>query len=191
MAAAYEGLSERMQRFISGLEAVHDFKPFKELFDDDEEGWQRLRKFEDLYRPVTHPVVRVHPVTGKKALFVNPQFTLYVKGMEETESRTLLDALFRTVHTLEYQYRHQWEPNMVVFWDNRWILHAAVHDYYPQRRMMERVTTRAIGRSVRGISRQSSNCGDGRCRLSRNSKTDRSGSTKRIEAIFAARDICR
>jgi taurine dioxygenase len=140
MIAAYEGLSDRMQRFISGLEAVHDFKPFKSLFDDSEAGWQRLRKLEDIYRPVTHPVVRVHPVTGKKVLFVNPQFTLYIKGMEENESRTLLDTLFRTVHTLEYHYRHRWEPNMVVFWDNRGVQHAAVHDYYPQRRLMERVT---------------------------------------------------
>ena len=85
-------------------------------------------------------MVRVHPVTGKQALFVNPQFTLSIKGLEEIESRTLLATLFRTINTLEYQYRHRWEPNMVVFWDNRWTQHAAVHDYYPQRRMMERIT---------------------------------------------------
>ena len=142
MIAAYEGLSDRMQRFISGLEAVHDFKPFKSLFEDSEAGWQRLRKFEEIYRPVTHPVVRVHPITGRKALFVNPQFTLCIKGMEENESRALLDTLFRTVHTLEYQYRHRWQPDMVVFWDNRSVQHAAVHDYYPQRRLMERVTVK-------------------------------------------------
>ena len=62
MTAAYEGLSDRMQRFISGLEAIHDFKPFKEYFEGDEAGWQQLRKFEDIYRPATHPVVRVHPL---------------------------------------------------------------------------------------------------------------------------------
>src|SRR5438046_615368 len=139
VAAEVRGV-DLMQHFISGREAVHEFKPFKILFADDEAGWQRLRKFEEIYRPVTHPIVRVHPVTGKKALFVNPQFTLYIKGMEETESRILLDTLFRTIHTLEYQYRHRWQPNMIVFWDNRWVQHAAVHDYYPQRRMMERVT---------------------------------------------------
>lgn len=142
MVAAYEGLSDRMQKFIDGMEAVHDFKPFKQLFEGTEEGWKRLRAYEEIYRPVTHPVVRVHPITGKKALFVNPQFTLYIKGMEETESRDLLDRLFRTVNTLEHHYRHRWEPDMLVFWDNRWTMHAAVHDYYPQRRMMERVTIR-------------------------------------------------
>jgi taurine dioxygenase len=140
MTAAYEGLSDRMQQLISGLEAVHDFKPFKALFAETEEGWRKLRHFEEIYRPVTHPVVRVHPVSGKKALFVNPQFTLFIKGMEERESRTLLDTLFRVTTVLEHQYRHRWQPDMVVFWDNRSAQHAAVHDYYPQRRLMERVT---------------------------------------------------
>jgi alpha-ketoglutarate-dependent taurine dioxygenase len=140
MTAAYESLSDRMQHFISGLEAVHDFKPFKALFAESEDGWRKLRHFEEIYRPVTHPVVRVHPVSGKKALFVNPQFTLFIKGMEERESRTLLDTLFRVTSVLEHQYRHRWEPDMVVFWDNRSTQHAAVHDYYPQRRLMERVT---------------------------------------------------
>ena len=140
MTAAYESLSDRMQQFISGLEAVHDFKPFKTLFAETEEGWRKLRHFEEIYRPATHPVVRVHPVSGKKALFVNPQFTLFIKGMEERESRTLLDTLFRVTAVLEHQYRHRWQPDMVVFWDNRSTQHAAVHDYYQQRRLMERVT---------------------------------------------------
>jgi len=140
MTAAYDGLSDRVQQFISGLEAVHDFKPFKALFAETEEGWRKLKHFENIYRPVTHPVVRVHPVSGRKALFVNRQFTLFVKGMEERESRALLDMLFRVTTVLEHQYRHRWEPNMIVFWDNRSTQHAAVHDYYPQRRLMERVT---------------------------------------------------
>jgi taurine dioxygenase len=140
MGAAYESLSDKMQAYIGGLEAVHDFKPFKTLFAETEEGWNKLRKFEEMYRPVTHPVVRVHPVTGRKVIFVNPQFTLFIKGMEETESRALLDQLYRLTSSLEHQYRHRWEPDMLVFWDNRLVMHAAVHDYYPQRRLMERVT---------------------------------------------------
>lgn len=140
MTAAYDSLSDKMQQFISGLEAVHDFTPFKALFADTDEGWRRLKRYEEQYRPVTHPVVRVHPITGRKAIFVNPQFTLYIKGMEEGESRMLLDRLYRVTSMLEIQYRHRWEPDMLVFWDNRSTQHAAVHDYYPQRRMMERVT---------------------------------------------------
>jgi len=142
MTAAYDSLSDRMQNFISGLEAVHDFKPFKALFAESEEGWKKLRHFEEIYRPAVHPVVRVHPMTGKKAIFVNPQFTLFIKGMEERESRTLLDTLFRLTAIHEIQYRHHWEPDMLVFWDNRSTQHSAVHDYYPQRRLMERVTVK-------------------------------------------------
>ena len=140
MAAIYDGLSDRLQSFLTGLEAVHDFKPFRTLFATDRKGIERVRKFEDLYPPVTHPVITVHPVTKRKVLFVNPQFTLYIKGMEEDESRTILNLLFRKTNIHEYQYRHQWQENMLLFWDNRSVQHSALHDYYPKRRMMERVT---------------------------------------------------
>jgi taurine dioxygenase len=140
MSAVYEALSDRWQRFLSGLEAVHDFKPFRGLFAHDRAGIEKLRKYEDVYPPVTHPVVTLHPVTGKKVLFVNPQFTLYIKGMAEDESRMVLDMLYRKTLVHEYHYRHRWQPNMVVFWDNRSVQHSALHDYYPKRRLMERVT---------------------------------------------------
>ena len=140
MSAVYEGLSDRWQRFLTGLEAVHDFKPFRSLFPTDADGIEKLRRFEDRYPAVTHPVVSVHPITGKKVIFVNPQFTLHIKGMAEDESRMILDMLYRKTLIHEYQYRHCWEPNMVVFWDNRHVQHSALHDYYPQRRLMERVT---------------------------------------------------
>ncbi len=140
MSAVYEGLSDRMQSFLSGLEAVHDFKPFKNLFPRTREGIAKLRHYEDLYPPATHPVVCVHPITGRKVLFVNPQFTLRIKGMEESESSTVLEMLYRRTLIHEYHYRHRWRPDMVVFWDNRSLQHSALHDYYPQRRLMERVT---------------------------------------------------
>lgn len=140
MSAVYEGLSDRWQRFLSGLEAVHDFKPFRSLFPSDRKGIENLRKYEDLYPEVTHPVITVHPITARKLLFVNPQFTLYIKGMAEDESRLILDMLYAKTLIHEYHYRHRWQPDMVVFWDNRGVQHSALHDYYPQRRMMERVT---------------------------------------------------
>lgn len=141
MEAAYQGLSDRMQKFIDGMEAIHDFVPFKRLFPDTPEGRRRLHMYEEKFPPMAHPVVRTHPVTGRKSLFVNPgKFTVAIKGMEPGESRILLDQLGKTVHTLEYQYRHRWVPDTVVFWDNRSVQHAAVHDYYPQRRKLDRVT---------------------------------------------------
>jgi len=94
MTAAYEGLSDRMQQFISGLEGVHDIKPFRPLFEASEEDRKKLQEYELMYPPRLHPVVRVHPVSGRKVLFVNPQFTVAISGMDERESRALLDLLF-------------------------------------------------------------------------------------------------
>ena len=151
MTAAWEGLSDRMQQFISGLEGIHDMKPFRPLFGKSEEDRKRLQEFELKYPPQLHPVVRIHPVSGKKALFVNPQFTVGINGMEEHESRALLDLLFRQAFVPEYQFRHHWEPHTIAMWDNRSTQHYAVHDYYPQRRYMERVTIK--GGPVTGVPR--------------------------------------
>lgn len=140
MNAVYEGLSDRWQRFLSGLEAINDFKPFRSLFATDRAGIERMRQYEDRFPAVTHPVVAVHPITGKKLIYVSPNFTLRIKGMAEDESRVVLDMLYSKTLIHEYQYRHRWQPNMVVFWDNRLVQHSALHDYYPQRRLMERVT---------------------------------------------------
>ena len=140
MSAAYDGLSDRMQQFISGLEAVHDFKPFRNLFDSDPASREKLRAFEDRYPPAVHPVVRTHPVSGRKVIFVNPQFTLGIKGMDDAESRALLGLLFHQAEIPEYQYRHQWAPHTMVLWDNRSVQHYAIHDYYPNRRKLERIT---------------------------------------------------
>ena len=151
MTAAYDALSDRMQSFVSGLEAVHDFKPFKSLFDASESARRKLQAFELQYPPQVHPVVRVHPVSGRKVLFVNPQFTLAIKGMDERESRTLLDTLFHQALIPEVQFRHHWTPHSIAMWDNRSTQHYAVHDYYPQRRYMERVTIK--GGPVTGVPR--------------------------------------
>lgn len=154
MAAAYDGLSDRMQQLISGLDGVHDMKPFRPLFGKSEEERKKLQHFELMYPPQLHPVVRIHPVSGRKVLFVNPQFTVGINGMEEHESRALLDLLFRQASVPEYQFRHHWEPHTIAMWDNRSTQHYAIHDYYPQRRYMERVTIR--GGEVTGVPRAES-----------------------------------
>ena len=93
-------------------------------------------------RPFPGAMAQIFPAVAK-ALFVNPQFTLYIKGMEESESRDLLDRLFRTVNTLEYHYRHRWEPDMLVMWDNRAVLHRATGGYEGHRRELHRTTIAA------------------------------------------------
>lgn len=140
MAAAYEGLSAQMKSFIDGLDAMHDFKPFRTLFTNSEEHRKKLHELEDRFPNVAHPVVRIHPVTGVKTLFVNPQFTIQICGMNADESRALLDLLFRQATVPEYQLRLEWRQHTLVLWDNRLVQHYAVHDYYPQQRRMERVT---------------------------------------------------
>lgn len=139
MTAAYDGLSEPMKRLVDPLEAVHDFKNFRTLFGDSDEDRAKLRRMEELYPNPTHPVVRTHPVSGRKAIYVNPQFTLCIKGLREDESRAILDLLYEQAKTPEYQFRLRWKPGTVTFWDNRSTQHYAANDYYPQRRTMERV----------------------------------------------------
>jgi taurine dioxygenase len=140
MTAAYRGLSERMQRHIHGLEALHDFKPFRSLFGNTPEHRRRLRELEDEFPNPWHPVVRVHPVSGRRAIYVNPQFTLRIRDLKEDESSALLGFLYAQASVPECQLRVKWEVDTVVLWDNRSVQHYAPHDYYPQRRTMERVT---------------------------------------------------
>jgi taurine dioxygenase len=138
MEAAYEGLSDVFRKMIAGLRAVHDFKNFRTTFPKTEEGQARLRKMEEMFPNPSHPVVRTHPVTGRKSIYVNPQFTLHVEGMEPAESSAILDVLFAQAQVPEYQFRVRWTPGAIVFWDNRSTQHYAANDYYPERRRMER-----------------------------------------------------
>jgi len=138
MEAAYDGLSGPFKRAVEGLRAVHDFQNFRVLFKNTEEGRVRLRKMEELFPNPSHPVVRTHPVTGRKSIYVNPQFTLRIEGLEADESRAILDVLFAQARVPEHQFRLRWSPGMIVFWDNRSTQHYAANDYYPERRRMER-----------------------------------------------------
>jgi taurine dioxygenase len=138
MEAAYEGLSSVFRNMIDGLRAVHDFKNFRALYTKSEEDQAKLRRMEELFPNPSHPVVRTHPANGRKSIYVNPQFTLNIEGMEPLESRAILDVLFAQAQVPEYQFRLRWAPGTIVFWDNRSTQHYAANDYYPQRRRMER-----------------------------------------------------
>jgi taurine dioxygenase len=142
MCAAYEGLSDKMQHMLSGLEAIHDFKNFRHKFDGltISERHRKLAEMEEALPNPAHPVIRTHPVTGQKILFVSDQFTIAIKGMREDESRVLLAFLFEQARIPEYQFRLHWKTNTLAFWDNRPTQHYAANDYYPQHRTMHRVT---------------------------------------------------
>ena len=138
MEAAYEGLSPTFRKMIDGLNAVHDFQNFRVLFKKTDEGYAQLRKMEEMFPNPTHPVVRTHPVTGRKSLYVNPQFTVRIEGLEDDESRAILQVLYAQAQVPEYQFRVRWTEGAIVFWDNRSTQHYAANDYYPNRRRMER-----------------------------------------------------
>jgi len=138
MEAAYDGLSETFRGVIDGLKARHDFKNFRALFTKSDEDQKRLRRMEELYPNPVHPVVRTHPVTGRKCIYVNPQFTLHIEDMNEDESQAILSVLYAQVHVPEYQFRFRWTEGAIVFWDNQSTQHYAANDYYPDRRRMER-----------------------------------------------------
>jgi alpha-ketoglutarate-dependent taurine dioxygenase len=140
MTAAYDGLSSRMKDYIAGLTAVHGFGRFRRRFERDPSQLPLLHRIELDNPNPSHPVVTVHPETGRKVLFVNWHFTTHVNELPEEESRMVLDYLRNRVLQPEYQLRVRWEPDMVVVWDNRSVQHYAPKDYYPQARRMERVT---------------------------------------------------
>ncbi len=140
MSAAYQGLSDKMQSFLSDLTAIHDFTfGFKESLEEPG-GRQRLAEMVLANPPVEHPVVRTHPISGTKGLYVNSLFTLRIAEMKEKESRSLLDFLFEHMVQPEFTCRFDWRPDSVAFWDNRITQHKPVNDYYPAHRKLQRIT---------------------------------------------------
>ncbi len=142
MTAAYQALSPTMRSFLDGLSAVHDFS---HAFTDtglagQAAGQDKLAAARAAHPPVIHPVVRVHPETGEKALFVNSVFTARIKGMRREESHALLDFLCAHVQRPDFAVRWRWRPGAVAFWDNRCTQHYAVNDYLPHRRVLTRAT---------------------------------------------------
>lgn len=150
MTAAYAGLSERMKQYIHGLDAMHDFKPWRPLFSNSPVHQEKLQAIERQFPNPLHPVVRIHPDSGRRVLNVNAQFTVRINGLKEEESSLILQYLYRRAHVPEYQLRVRWQPHTIVIWDNRSVQHYAPHDYYPQRRTMDRVTV--AGEAVVGVS---------------------------------------
>ena len=135
MYAAYEALSEQMQHFLSGMIAVHevDYAAYAKALGD------QIKVDKDGVRSAEQPIVRKHPITGRKCLFVNAGGTKHIKGMKKSESGALLQMLFRHVELPEFQVRFNWGPHSIAVWDNRCTQHYAVADYWPERRLMYRV----------------------------------------------------
>lgn len=135
MYAAYEALSPEMKKWVCTLSAEHDIAQVfaKRLGRSAEE----LR---EQYPVQVHPVVRTHPETGRRGLYVNTAFTRSIQGLSEKESSWLLEHLYSFAARPEHQCRFSWRPDSIAFWDNRACQHYAASDYFPAVRVMERVT---------------------------------------------------
>jgi len=138
--AAYDALSPRVQGWLEDLRAVHWHGPhFARNFGLEAKGADAVARFEKAFPPVEHPVVITHPETGRRALFVNPSYTVRLVGLEAAESEVLLRFLFQHVTQSRFQFRHHWSPEDLVLWDERATLHLAPTDYLPHRRRLIRV----------------------------------------------------
>lgn len=139
LAAAYATLSPPVRRLLDGLHATHDTSQAFDRFRDDDPGGERRTALARL-APVSHPVVRVHPETGERVLFVNSVFTRAIDGLSAAESRALLDFLFAHIAQPERTVRWRWRAGDVAFWDNRATAHYAAADYDDAPRLMHRIT---------------------------------------------------
>ncbi len=143
--AAYEALSDEMKAKIEGLKAVHSaalaYAPDGVYGKGD--GADRsmtIKASEDARNTKSHPIVRVHPETGRKALFINPGYVKTVEGLSEEEAFFLLVELYGVTHDERFVYRHKWQPDMLLMWDNRCTQHMATGGYDGHARLMHRTT---------------------------------------------------
>ncbi|SEM46288.1 TauD/TfdA dioxygenase family protein [Rhodococcus maanshanensis] len=144
--AAYDLLPEDIRARIDGLEAEHDWmQSFGIRMPED-----AVAQLRPHFPPVTHPVVRVIPESGRRVLFVNSAFTQRILGVSEDESNELLRLLYRHVQRPEFQVRLRWQKDTIAFWDNRSCQHYAASDYFPARRVMERISI--VGDTPVGVS---------------------------------------
>jgi taurine dioxygenase len=137
MYAAYDALSDRMKAYLEGLAAEHSGEHVYRGMYAKEGVADRPS-----YPRAEHPVVRTHPVTGRKALYVNRGFTTRILGIPRDESDGILGYLYQHMENPLFQCRFRWQPNSVAFWDNRCTQHRAMWDYWPHRRYGNRVTVK-------------------------------------------------
>ncbi|WP_375788630.1 TauD/TfdA dioxygenase family protein [Bradyrhizobium sp. Pha-3] len=148
MYEAYESLSEPLRKMLDGLTAVHDSWKAHSDRKPGEGSDMQFPRFE-------HPVVRIHPVTGRKLLFVDRGFTTNIVQLRRAESDALLSFLFQHIETPKLSCRFKWQKNSIAFWDNRSAQHQAIFDYWPHRRYGHRVTI--CGDKPFGVGNQISN----------------------------------
>ena len=155
LPAAYDALDDEMKAYLDDKQAVNDFMKLhgstKKARSWRGDNWSRMEEMRLDNLPVSHPMVRIHPVTKRKCLYVSESFTTQIIDEDPKRSREVLGFLFRHYQQPEFQCRLRWRPNTIAIWDNRSTLHYAVADYWPARRVMHRLTieTDALSETTR------------------------------------------
>ena len=142
LSSIYEALPKHMKQYLENLKAVHDMGDFRNTFVNSEPigSAEKLNEGFKKFGNSIHPMVKSHPITKKKFIYVNPGFTNHIVGFNATDSSNLLNYLFNFMNKPEFQIRFKWTENTIAMWDNRCTMHYAIGDYMPNHRKMHRVT---------------------------------------------------
>ena len=141
MTSAYDALSPRMKQYLDGLCAWHDMNaPMTAALQQGVVTHERYVQVVAQNRRHLHPMVRVHPITGRKALYVSPTYVTHIDGLVPAESRAILAYLHGHCMQVEYLFKHRWTVGDMVLWDNRSVVHNAIMDYAPHQRRMHRAS---------------------------------------------------
>ena len=142
---AYDDLSTSMKNKINSLEVIHSAaRPYADdgfyALEKDKDRSMKIKPSKKAKDIFLHPLVRTHPETNRKSLFINPVYTIAIDGLDDDESKLLLNELFTHMERETYIYKHLWEPNMLVMWDNRSVNHCAQGGYEGYKRLLHRIT---------------------------------------------------
>ena len=152
MVAACDALSESMREFLEQHEAIHSFTGRSMAGREQDLGYGALAQNHQAAARIAQPVIRTHPGSGRKAIYVNPMFTESIIGLTEEESETILSLLYRHCIRPEFILRLRWQPGTVVIWDNLTTMHCPLNDYHGHRRVMHRVVIAGSEQSGRVLN---------------------------------------
>ena len=142
LSSIYDALPKDLIKYLETLNAVHDMGDFRNTYVKKEPLGvaEKLNKGFEKFGSSIHPIIKTHPVTMKKLIYINPGFTNHIVGLNATDSNNLLNYLFSFMNKPEFQIRFKWTENTLAMWDNRCTMHYAIGDYIPHKRKMHRVT---------------------------------------------------
>ena len=142
LSAIYDALPTGIKKYLENLNAVHDMGDFRNTFVNNESAGSadKLNEGFKKFGNSIHPVIKTHPISKKKFIYVNPGFTNHIVGLNSTDSNNLLNYLFNFMNKPEFQIRFKWTEDTIAMWDNRCTMHYAIGDYMPQHRKMHRIT---------------------------------------------------